>query len=138
MMFQEKYFSCYIWSSLENYKVTTRHNTRQHEYNSTQHETTQVQHETTRVQRETTRDNMNTKQHNIYFDLFITSLYTRSLVSKPLFILKILFSSNSQNRTRKSQGSGLLQLCSCLSISWNNFNSIFRFETSYKKAFEWM
>ena len=138
MMFQEKYFSCYIWSSLENYKVTTRRNTRQHEYNTTQHETTQVQHETTRVQHEITRDNMNTKQDKIYFDLFITSLYTRSLVSKPLFILKILFSSNSQNRTRKSQGRGLLQLCFCLSISWNNFNSIFRFETSYKKAFEWM
>ena len=39
--------------------------------------------------------------------------------------LKITFSSNSQDRTRKSEGSGLLQLCFCLSVYLNNFSCIF-------------
>ena len=122
-------------SSLENctssntkQQPITRHSTRQHEYNTRPHETTQVQHGTTRVQHDTTRDNTSatrdntsasrgntsatrdntiTKQHTIYFD----SVY----VVKPRK-LKIAFSSKSQNRTRKSQGSGFLQLCFCLSV----------------------
>ena len=66
-----------IGSGLENYTSN----------NTTQHETTQVQHKATgdntiatRDNTSTTRDNTCTKQHKIYFDLFIPSLYTRSLV----------------------------------------------------------
>ena len=78
----------FLISSLENYTSnntrqhettrdntsTTRHNTRQHETTRVQHETIRVQHETTRVQQEF---NTGTKQHNIYFDLFMSSLHTR-------------------------------------------------------------
>ena len=81
-------------SSLENYtsstmrqQETTRHNKRQHEYKTTQHETTEVQHDTTghdtsatRHNMSKTQDNKSTKQHKIYFDLFILLLYTQSLV----------------------------------------------------------
>ena len=56
---------------------TTRHNTRQHEYNTTQHK---YNTSTTRHNTSVTRDNKSTKQHKIYFDLFMSSLYTRSLV----------------------------------------------------------
>ena len=66
---------------------TTRQNKRQHEYKTTQHETTEMQHDTTghdtsatRHNMSKTQDNKSTKQHKIYFDLFILLLYTQSLV----------------------------------------------------------
>ena len=69
----------------------TRHNTRQHkcnrkqhEYNRRQHKTTRVQHQKAGVQHEATRYNTSTKQHKIYFDLFTSSLHTRSLVYQAL------------------------------------------------------
>ena len=53
--------------------------------------------------------------------------------------MKIAFFSNSQNRTRKSQGRGLLQLFSVfLFIEIILIVSFFRYETFYEKAFEWM
>ena len=51
---------------------------RQHEYNTTQYETKRVQHEITRVQHETTSVQKNIKF--LLFDLFISSLHTRSPV----------------------------------------------------------
>ena len=129
-------------SSLENYTSssttqpeTIQHNTKQHEYNTTQHDTTRVQHETTQV------------QNNIKFTLiylchccllgaWYIRLYTSVYIVNPRK-LKIAFSSNSQNRTRKSQGS---VGCNCvfvfLLIEIILIVSFFRFETFYEKAFE--
>ena len=59
---------------------TTQRNTRQHKYNTRQHETTRDNTSTTRDNTSVTRDNTSTKQRKIYFDLFISSLHTRSLV----------------------------------------------------------
>ena len=64
-------------SSLENY---TSNNTRQHEYNKTQHECNTRQHEYNTRQHDLDEYNTSTKQRKIYFDLFISSLYIRSLV----------------------------------------------------------
>ena len=66
-----------IWSSLENY---TRNNTRQYETTQVQHDTTRNNTSATRDNTSTKRDNASTKQHKIYFDLFVSSLYTRRLV----------------------------------------------------------
>ena len=110
----------------KNTRVTTRRNTTQHEatrHNTSktqrstrQHETTRVQHETTQEQHETIRVQNNIKFILIYlFHRCILAsreirLYSSVYVVK-LRKLRISFSSNSQNRTRKSEGSGLLQLC---------------------------
>ena len=85
-----KMFETYVFrSSLGNYTSNnTRHTTEQKRtrVKPTQHETTQVQHKTARIQHDTagdntrtTQDNTATKQHKINFDLFISSLHTRSL-----------------------------------------------------------
>ena len=66
---------------------TTRHNTRQHEYNTTHHEITRVQHTTTRVQHDR---NTSKTQHQVYFDLFVSSLHTR-IAAYCIFIKKILW-----------------------------------------------
>ena len=132
-----------VGSSLENYTSN----------NTTEHKTTRIQHDTTRDNTSTRRDNTsitwhNTSttrvQNNIKFTLiclyhrcmlgaWYIRLYTFVDVVK-LWKMKIVFPSNRQNRT-KSQGSGLLQLCFCRFVYWNNFNCIFlRFETFYEKV----
>ena len=100
---------------------TTRHNTRQHEYNTRQHNTT-------RVNTSPTRDNTGTTrvQNNIKFTLiyFTSSLYTRSLVYQALNLClhgklqktENCFFQQQQKQSQKSQDSGMMQLCFCLSI----------------------
>ena len=89
-------------SSLENYTSkqfdTTLVNTRQHDQTTTQHETTQVQHETRRVQHEKTRDNTNTKQPQICFDLFISSLHARSRVCQAPKLCLCCKTQKTENR----------------------------------------
>ena len=70
-------YSEIIGSSLENY---TSNNTRQHEHNTRQHETTRHNTSETRYNTSTTRHKTSKTQHKIYFDLFISSLHTRSRV----------------------------------------------------------
>ena len=64
-------------------RVTTRDNTRQHEYNTTQHKYDTTQYKATRLQHEynttntsTTRPNRSTKEKiGLHFALFVTELY---------------------------------------------------------------
>ena len=73
-------------SSLENYSSnntqhdTTRDNTRQQEYNTRQHKHKTGQHEYSTTQHECNTGTTRVQNNKIYFDLFISSLYTRSLV----------------------------------------------------------
>ena len=85
------YNMCYVTfqgSSLENYTSNdtiqhdkTRDNTSTRKHNTRQHETTRGNTSATRDNTSTTQDNTSAKQHKIYFDLFILSLYTRILVT---------------------------------------------------------
>ena len=113
------------WSSLESYMTN----------NTTQHKTTRIQHGITRDSTSATRDNTSTTrvqhetkqvQNNLNFILIYSydccmlgawyiRLYSTVYVVE-LRTLKITFSSNSQNRTREYEGSGLLQLCFCLPV----------------------
>ena len=98
----------------------TRHD---QECNRRQQEKTRVQYETTQVQNNIKFTSIYLHHRHILGAWYIR-LYTSVYVVK-LWKLNIAFFSNSQNRTRKSQGSGLLQLCFCLSVYWNNFNCVF-------------
>ena len=117
----------FLISSLENYTSnnttqhettrdntsTTWHNTRQHEYNTKQYECNTRQQEynksSTRVQ-----NNITFILIYLYHRCILGARYIEIYSSVYVVILrkiKIFFFSNSQNRARKSQGSGLLQLC---------------------------
>ena len=89
---------------------TTRHNTRQHECN-------RDSRNTTREKTSATRGSTSAKQPKIYFDFFISSLHTWSLVSDyvaKLRKLKIAFSWNSQIELENIKAA---VCCYCVSMS---------------------
>ena len=98
-----------------------RHSTRQHKCNRDNTSITRVQHEAARLQN-------NLKFILIYsYHCCILGAWYTSLQGTVYAVkfrkLKLAFSSNSQNRTRKSKGNGLLQLCFYLSVYQNNFDT---------------
>ena len=86
----------------------------QHEYN-TRHNTRQYECNTSKT------------QQNLFWFIDIFAAYSESSILGSTICLhfktwklKIAFSSKNQNRTGKSQGNGLLQLCFCLFVYLNN------------------
>ena len=127
---QHEYNTTQYETTQVQYKTTqVQHDTTRDNTSTTRNNTSTIQgnKSTTRENKSATRDNASTKQSKICFDLFISSSHRCMLGAWYIRLqssvsvvkvrkLKIAFSSNSQNITRKYQGSGLLQLFVCLSV----------------------